>query len=240
MQSAHAQETGMPAFAANAQKGRTVEVTVFLLLIVPSLILSLFVVRQGHLSFVLTALSVIARDVGLVALVLYFLWRNGEPVKSIGWKPRHAPREIGLGLLLFVPFFFLTNFVEQLLSGLGFSGPAPGAMSMLVPHGSGQLILGAVLVTIVAVSEETIFRGYLILRLATATRSIGMAVVLSTIIFGMGHGYEGAAGLVTVTVMGLIFALVYLWRGSLLAPITLHFLQDFLGIVVLPLIAGHP
>ena len=35
--------------------------------------------------------------------------------------------------------------------------------------------------------------------------------------------------------MGLFFALVYVWRGSLIAPIIMHFLQDFIGIVVLPL-----
>jgi membrane protease YdiL (CAAX protease family) len=39
---------------------------------------------------------------------------------------------------------------------------------------------------------------------------------------------------VTVGVMGLIFALLYLWRQSLIVPIVLHFLQDFLAIVVAP------
>jgi len=34
--------------------------------------------------------------------------------------------------------------------------------------------------------------------------------------------------------MGLVFALVYLWRGSLVAPIVMHFLQDFIGIVLAP------
>jgi membrane protease YdiL (CAAX protease family) len=36
--------------------------------------------------------------------------------------------------------------------------------------------------------------------------------------------------------MGLAFALVYLWRKSLVAPIVMHFLQDFIGIVLLPLL----
>lgn len=35
-----------------------------------------------------------------------------------------------------------------------------------------------------------------------------------TIRFALGHGYEGSAGVVTVGVMGMVFALVYLWRGS--------------------------
>ena len=52
----------------------------------------------------------------------------------------------------------------------------------------------------------------------------------------VGHGCEGSAGLVTVGVMGAVFALVYLWRRSLVAPIVMHFLQYFLSIVLLPLL----
>jgi membrane protease YdiL (CAAX protease family) len=48
--------------------------------------------------------------------------------------------------------------------------------------------------------------------------------------------YEGSAGLVTVGVMGAVFAVIYLWRRSLVAPIVMHFLQDFLSIVLLPLL----
>ena len=92
------------------------------------------------------------------------------------------------------------------------------------------------LVTVVAVAEETIFRGYLLLRFPVVVRSTAASVLLSSATFAVGHGYEGSAGLVTVGVMGAVFALVYLWRRSLVAPIVMHFLQDFLGIVLLPLL----
>ena len=53
------------------------EVLVFLLLIVPSMVLSLFVIRTGHMEFVPAAVSVMRRDLSLVGLILYFLWRHG-------------------------------------------------------------------------------------------------------------------------------------------------------------------
>jgi membrane protease YdiL (CAAX protease family) len=65
-----------------------------------------------------------------------------------------------------------------------------------------------------------------------------VAVVLSAVIFSLGHGYEGLAGVVTVGVMGLVFALIYLWRRSLVTPIVMHFLQDFISVVLLPLLGG--
>jgi hypothetical protein len=33
---------------------------------------------------------------------------------------------------------------------------------------------------------------------------------------------------------GLVFALVYAWRQSLIAPIVMHFLQDFIVVVLIP------
>ena len=51
---------------------------------------------------------------------------------------------------------------------------------------------------------------------------------------GVWHGDH--AGVITVGLIGVIFALVYVWRGSLVAPVTMHFLQDFLGIVLVPLL----
>ena len=93
-----------------------------------------------------------------------------------------------------------------------------------------------ILVAVVAFSEETIFRGYLLLRFATITGTPAAAAFLSAAIFSLGHGYEGTAGVVTVGVVGAAFALVYLWRRNLVAPAVMHFLLDLVGIVVAPLL----
>jgi membrane protease YdiL (CAAX protease family) len=92
---------------------------------------------------------------------------------------------------------------------------------------------------VVAIAEETIFRGYLILRFRALVGGTGWAVLLSAVVFSLGHGYEGTAGVVTVGFMGLAFALAYVWRKSLVMPMTMHFLQDFLSIVILPSLLGN-
>jgi uncharacterized protein len=212
-----------------------VEVVVFLFLVVPSLVLSLFVVSQGGVSFLLAALATIFRDLALVGLILYFLWRNGEPFARIGWTPRRAGREMLLGAVLFGPFYLGTALVEQELLKLGLTVPKTSLPSELRAEGTLEFALAGILVVVVAVAEETVFRGYLLLRFRPFLGSAA-AVVLSSVIFAVGHGYEGSAGLVTVGFMGALFALIYLWRGSLVAPVVMHFLQDFLGIVLLPLL----
>lgn len=217
-----------------SRKMQATEVAVFLLLIVPSLVLSLFAIRQGQLSFVLAATAAIFRDAGLVCLILFFLWRNGEDFNRIGWTWRHPAREVIIGVGCFVPVFFGAALLERVLLRAGLSPPATPLPSFLNDKGPVEALLAVVLVTVVAVAEETIFRGYLLLRLQPILRSTTASVLLSSAIFALGHGYEGTAGLSTVGTMGAVFAVVYLWRGSLVAPIVMHFLQDFLSIVLLP------
>jgi len=222
---------------AQSRREQTWEVLVFLSLIMPSMALSFLAIRQGTLGFTVSATAIILRDLSLVALIAFFLWRNGEPASRIGWTmPRKLGTDILLGALLFVFVLVSSSFVELAAKAAGLSSPSTSLPGFLSAKGQGQLVLASVLVAAVAVTEGTIFRGYLILRLNVVTGSSGSAVVLSSLIFSVGHGYEGTAGVATVAYMGLVFALVYLWRKSLVAPIVMHFLQDFAGIVMVPLL----
>lgn len=211
------------------------EVSVFLSLIMPSMILSFFVIRgQGNVSFVITAVLTIFRDLGLVALLLFFLWRNGEDWTRLGWTCKNAGREIFLGAVLFVPATLMAGLIEGYLQAAGFSAPKQPMPAFLKAVGSAELILAFFLVVVVAIAEETIFRGYLLLRFQGVNLSQPAAVILSGLIFSLGHGYEGTSGVITVFFLGTVFAVVYIWRQSLLAPIVMHFLQDFTGIVLVP------
>jgi membrane protease YdiL (CAAX protease family) len=226
--------TVRPSESRTGRAEQLVEVSVFLFLIVPSMVFSFFVINQTGVSFVLTALSTIVRDLALVSLILFFIWRNREAVKKIGWTFKNSWRDIVLGIVLFFPLFYGAAMLESALYAIGFTVPATPTPSFLAAKGASEILLAIVLVVVVALAEETIFRGYLILRFETVTGSEGAAVLLSSIVFSLGHGYEGTAGVVTVGAIGVALASVYLWRKSLIAPITMHFLQDFVGIVLLP------
>lgn len=219
-----------------APRVQALELAAFLFLVLPSMALSFFAVRQGRMGFVLVAVATILRDLALLSLVLFFLWRNREPLSMIGWTTRGVRRDIGLGLLLFIPFLFGTSLLESALLRAGFTAPSTPGPSLFDLAGRREVPLAFILVLVVAITEESIFRGYLILRLRAITGRTAIAVMVSSVIFSVGHGYEGSAGVVTVGVMGCVFAIIYLWRGSLTAPIVLHFLQDFMSILLLPLL----
>ncbi|MEJ2760830.1 MAG: type II CAAX endopeptidase family protein [Gammaproteobacteria bacterium] len=218
---------------------RLIEVLVFLFLVVPSLVFSFFGTGEGRIGFDLMAWAVILRDLALVSLIFFFLWRNGEALRKIGVTFVRGWGEVILGIVLFLPFNFLAGQLKAWLQGVGFSAPATPLPDFLTAHGDLEVVLAIVLVTVIAFSEEIIFRGYLITRFQAITRNAGVALVLAAFIFSLGHGYEGSSGVITVGVMGLIFGLIYIWRGSLVAPMTMHFLQDFIGIVLGPIITSH-
>ena len=243
IQSKHDQEsTDLPvrpnpqptAVAGPTRRTQLVEVCVFLSLIVPSLVLSLFIAHGQHISFLLAAAATICRDLSLVGLILFFLWQNQESLARIGWKTTGLLRETLIGVALF-PFIYGTATLIE-LAGLdeGLSGLGTHLPSFLTPLGPSQYILAFLMVVVVAIAEETIFRGYLLLRFTNTSGSATVAVLLSSLVFAIGHGYEGIAGLITVGTLGLMLALIYLWRRNIVAPVIIHFLLDFLNIILLP------
>jgi membrane protease YdiL (CAAX protease family) len=226
-----------------AVREHTIELLVFLFLILPSLVLSLFateVVTEAATagSFPLVAVATILRDLALVALVLFFLWRNAEPLTQIGWTARRAPLEVLLGVGLYVPATFAAALLDLALTHAGLSAPSHPPHELTPTHG--ETPLAVVLVLVVAFAEETIFRGYILSRLREVTRNTTLSVLLSAGLFAVGHGYEGSAGVVSVGFLGVVFALVYVWRKSLVAPITMHFCQDFVAVILVPALTGAP
>lgn len=79
--------------------------------------------------------------------------------------------------------------------------------------------------------EELCFRGLLYNALRRRVNWI-LAAVLQAIAFGVLHPFDvvNATG---VAVIGLILALVYEWRKTLLAPVFLHTLQNVVAMAVL-------
>src|SRR5688572_20356985 len=69
--------------------------------------------------------------------------------------------------------------------------------------------------TFAAFGEEVAYRGFLIWYLSALTGTT-VAVLASSLIFGIAHGYQGKTGMVFASLAGLVLAAVYLLSGSLL------------------------
>lgn len=225
-----------PAAIATAPEGRRlyrIETFVFLLVLLSSTGFTLAGASPERLGFILVAAVIIFHDLALTALALYLVWRSGEGVRAIGWVRRGAGREALLGVGLFIPLFIGVALLQALLRAAGLAEPV-APPEYLLPRTGAERGVALLLLATVAVAEETVFRGYLLRRFMQAGGGRGLAVVLSTLIFALGHAYQGALGIVGVAAIGVVFALIYLRRGSLVAPIVMHFIQNFIGLIVAP------
>jgi uncharacterized protein len=222
----------MMADCLSKKKIKAVELGVFLLLIAPSSILSGMVLKPNTLTFMTVALSTIFQDIALLSLILFFIWRNRESLSDFGISYMKAEKEILLGVGLFIPLLFILTILNWVLKAFGLSVPQKPP-SFLIPGGEGQIVLAVFFLITVAISEEVIFRGYIINRLISLTGNKTAAILLSSFLFTLGHGYEHIGGMIGVGLLGILFAIVYIGRGNLIAPIIMHFLQDFIGILLI-------
>lgn len=150
-------------------------------------------------------------------------------------KPRQTVATLIGGILLGAALFFFTKmFLQHLceivtqskrdLSGFDFTrGRALENLPFLF-----LTIFGA------GVSEEVIHRGAVISRLSAIlpNRKLtsGLVVLVSAIIFGVAHPYQGPAGILVTGLIGILLGFLYVASGRMLWPgILVHATYDVIG-----------
>lgn len=121
----------------------------------------------------------------------------------------------GLGIGLQVAFHLVVDPAFEMLTGskldVSALDPVKGNVMMYVIWLAIGWIVGGLL-------EELSFRGYLISRirylLGAGALGTTIAVLASAVPFGIAHMYQGWAGVLSATTMGLCFALIYVKSGS--------------------------
>ena len=81
------------------------------------------------------------------------------------------------------------------------------------------------------VTEEIIYRGFLIFAFSYLfpDLSIWAVIVLSSFLFGLAHTYQGVAGVIRTTIVGIIFSCLYIGMSSIIPLIIIHFLIDYVS-----------
>jgi uncharacterized protein len=76
--------------------------------------------------------------------------------------------------------------------------------------------------------EELLYRSFIFLYLAQLWEgiSIWLIVIISSVVFGFGHTYQGIKGIIGTTVIGVMFAILYYFTKSIYPGIIIHFLLD--------------
>jgi membrane protease YdiL (CAAX protease family) len=101
----------------------------------------------------------------------------------------------------------------------------------LIPHSGMELTIFVLLSVIAGLVEEIVFRGYLQQQIGALAGNIYVGLIVSALIFGAGHGYEGTRNMIRIFVFGALFGLLARWRKSLRPGMMAHAFQDsFVGV----------
>lgn len=169
-------------------------------------------------------LPTIALQLTILTLVLLATRSEQASLADVGfraWNRWTIPIAVG--------FLFAAGLILSLLQNL-LAGQAPHSFAdfdSLLPRAAMERVTWVFLCVVVAISEEVIFRGYLITRIARLAGSRPwLGVLVATTSFAAGHLYQGIGGFVLIFIYGLMFAALFLRTGSLYPGIIAHFLQD--------------
>lgn len=102
-------------------------------------------------------------------------------------------------------------------------------LEQIVPRSWPERLLWMVVSTTAAFNEEITYRGVLPALLALLTGDWWIAVVVSSIFFGLAHLVQGLTSSVIIMVFGFAFHLLVLFTGSLWIAIAIHFLYDLIA-----------
>jgi uncharacterized protein len=168
------------------------------------------------------------------AAIFLLLRLEGERFGGIGVNGLQWPKHLGIGLFFGVAMFIALN--VMLGSALGSLLPRPAAngptiMSFFkepanllawIPIG---IFGGGVVEELERIFIFTRFEKWL------GRPGLILGIVFSSVMFGVGHSYQGLGIAIGTGISGLLLALLYLRRRSALEPITAHALSDVLAML---------
>lgn len=179
-------------------------------------------------------LRTIAFECAFLAVVAVGLWLRGSSLQNIlGERWRNMGqmlRDLGVGLGL----WFVAIIVVSVLSS--HSRQADGTIAFLLPQTPMEMTLWVAVSIAAGISEEAIYRGYLQRQFTALTQSVPAGVLISAVIFGGVHAYQGWSRAVVIAISAILFGAVAHWRGTVRPGMFAHGLQDAIAPLLLKLL----
>ncbi len=181
--------------------------------------------------------STIAMQWALAAVVAWRCFAHGISLGDVGIAAPYP------GLTLAVAAALTLLLAAQQLFSLRALSRVPcaeqgfvGEMARkLLPQDSVEALAFVGLVITVALCEEFLYRGFVFTAFYRAFGDApGVAIAGSALLFAAAHAYQGRRGIIVTFVVGLVFAGVRLWTGSLVAPMIAHLVTDLIAGLLAP------
>jgi membrane protease YdiL (CAAX protease family) len=173
-------------------------------------------------------ISVVVFEWLLVLYVRMGVHKRGMRLRDLiggRWStPKEVMKDIALGAGLWAVWIGLMN--AHVL------GEGTNAAQGLLPRGILESLVWIPVALSAGFCEEVAFRGYLQKQFQALTGSAAWAVLFQAIVFGIGHLYEGVGPVGRITLFGILFGLLALWRKNLRPGMLAHAWSDIFGVII--------
>jgi membrane protease YdiL (CAAX protease family) len=160
----------------------------------------------------------------LVGLVVWRSLVRGLTLQQLGLGTPNWTGVIASGLF---GAFFIGGLQWLNLRRIGkMEGEAPELLkklaSRLLPVNFLEYLPYAALAITAGVCEEFVYRGFAIAAFSKVGLPLWVVVILSSLLFGLAHAYQGRSGIVSTGIFGVLLAVGRLWIGSLVPVMMWH------------------
>lgn len=159
--------------------------------------------------------------------------------RDVGWSRPSDIRQTAIVALISAVIFQLFSLLVMIPIATRLTGETIDLSLLEQIEGNPvMLLVGLITVWILAAfGEEFVYRGYLLNRISDVTGQNmlgwGLALLISSFIFGIIHFYQGIVGVIDTGVSGLVFGGLYLmWRRNLWMPILTHGFSNSIALVL--------
>jgi uncharacterized protein len=177
-------------------------------------------------------LATMAYEWLLTAYVWWGLRRSGVTLRELIGGRWHGVGDFFLDIVIALGVWLgaLTMIaLAALAMGMNHTGnlhEAQQQIGFLAPRGTMEVFLWICLSATAGFCEEVLFRGYFQRQFTRLLRCRWSALVVVSILFGLGHGYEGPQRMALIAILGFAFGLMSLLRKSLRPAMMAHTMQD--------------
>ena len=158
------------------------------------------------------------------AVVGWRAWARGFTTAQLGLAVPDHSRLIAitvLGAALIVTLQWL-NLRRMRRSSSPMRGPLQALAERILPQSTMELIPFFALAVTAGLCEEFLYRGFAMAVLSRIGLPTFAVVLLSAVLFGMAHLYQGRAGFVSTTFLGILLGIARALLGSLLPVVAWH------------------
>jgi uncharacterized protein len=191
------------------------------------------VIRAGHIragvapNRMAMYLTTMIFEWALFVLIYIGLRLRAVPMREIigpKWTSFRAVMiDIGVACVFWVCALIVLIAAERLLR---ITPEMQRSVFFLLPQTGAEICVWIFLSATAGICEETIFRGYLQRQFISWTRSPVAGVILSAVVFGSAHSYQGGRQPFLIGIFGSLFGILAVMRRSTKPGMIAHTLQD--------------